>query len=76
VPVAFREIIMSMGQQFLVIIEKDEDGYFVASVPHLKGCHTQARSLDEVNERIKEVILLCLEVYGEETEDLSVVFQS
>ncbi len=35
-----------------VIIEKDSDGYFVASVPSLKGCHTQAKSLDILMERI------------------------
>ena len=50
-----------MSQEFSVIIEKDADGYFVASVPSLKGCHTQAKSLDELMERIKEAIALCLE---------------
>ncbi len=51
-----------MSNEFTVIIEKDEDGYFVASVPQLRGCHTQVTSLDELTERIKEAILLCLEV--------------
>jgi len=46
-------------REFSVVIEKDEDGYYVGSVPGLKGCHTQAKSLDELMERIKEVILLC-----------------
>ncbi len=50
-----------MSQEFSVIIERDADGYFVASVPSLKGCHTQAKSLDELMERIKEAISLCLE---------------
>ena len=50
-----------MKKDFNVIIEKDADGYFVATVPALKGCHTQARSLDVLIERIKEVIDLCLE---------------
>ena len=45
-----------------VAIEKDEDGYFVASVPALHGCHTQAKSLDVLMTRIKEAIELCLEV--------------
>ena len=35
-----------MSREFSVVIEKDEDGYFVASVPTLRGCHTQAKSLD------------------------------
>ena len=49
-------------REFSVIIEKDEDGYFVASVPVLRGCHTQAKSLDTLIIRIKEAISLCLEV--------------
>lgn len=51
-----------MKREFNVIIEHDEDGYFVASVPELKGCHTQAKSLDSLMERIREAIGLCLEV--------------
>lgn len=49
-------------QQFKVIIERDEDGYFVASVPALPGCYTQAKTLPELTKRIKEAISLCLEV--------------
>jgi predicted RNase H-like HicB family nuclease len=49
-----------MKTEFTVIIEKDPEGYLVASVPELKGCHTQARSFDQLNERIKEAIELCL----------------
>ena len=49
-------------REFSVIIERDEDGYFVASVPALRGCHTQAKSLDTLMERIKEAIELCLEL--------------
>ncbi|MFN3981392.1 MAG: type II toxin-antitoxin system HicB family antitoxin [Caldilinea sp.] len=51
-----------MTLEFSVIIEKDEDGYFVASVPALRGCHTQARSLDVLMKRVREAIDLCLEV--------------
>lgn len=47
---------------FTVIIEKDEDGYFVGYVPSIKGCHTQGRTLDELMKNIKEAIQLCLEV--------------
>ena len=50
-----------MTKSFNVIIERDEDGYFVATVPGLRGCHTQAKSLDKLLERTKEVIELCLE---------------
>ena len=51
-----------MARQFDVVVEQDEGGYYVASVPALPGCHTQARSLDELTERIREAIALCLEV--------------
>ena len=51
-----------MALEFSVVIEKDEDGFYVASVPALRGCHTQARSLDVLMERIREAIELCLEV--------------
>lgn len=50
-----------MTREFNVVIEKDADGYFVASVPSLRGCHTQAKSLDVLMKRIKEAIELCLE---------------
>jgi predicted RNase H-like HicB family nuclease len=53
-----------MWKEFTVIIERDEEGFFVGTVPSLKGCHTQARSLDELMERTKEAIQLCLEVEG------------
>ncbi len=51
-----------MKKEFNIIIEQDEDGFFVASVPELRGCHTQAKSLDVLMKRIKEAIELCLEV--------------
>ena len=50
-----------MKRDFTVIIERDADGWYVADVPELPGCHTQAKSLDELNERVREVIALCLE---------------
>lgn len=49
-------------REFSVIVERDEDGYYVASVPELPGCHTQARSLDKLIERVRAAIELCLEV--------------
>jgi predicted RNase H-like HicB family nuclease len=50
-----------MRREFTVIVERDEDGYYVASVPALAGCHTQARSLDELVARVQEAIAECLE---------------
>ncbi len=49
-------------REFDVVIERDEDGYYVASVPALRGCHTQARSLDALMKRVREAIALCLEI--------------
>ena len=51
-----------MQTEFNVLIERDPDGYYVASVPSLHGCHTQAKSMKVVMERIREAIALCLEV--------------
>ncbi|MGI0001745.1 MAG: type II toxin-antitoxin system HicB family antitoxin [Nitrososphaeraceae archaeon] len=47
--------------QFKVLIEQDEDGLYVASVPELPGCYTQGKTLEQARERIKEVIALVLE---------------
>lgn len=49
-------------REFSVIVERDEDGCYVASIPELLGCHTQARSLDKLMERVREAIELCMEV--------------
>jgi len=62
-----------MTKVFSVIIERDSEGYFVASVPELHGCHTQAKSLDTLMERIKEAIELCLEVQGKSEENLEFI---
>jgi predicted RNase H-like HicB family nuclease len=51
-----------MKKEFNIVIEQDEDGYYIASVPELPGCHTQAKSLDELNKRVIEAIELYLEV--------------
>ncbi|RCV63428.1 putative nuclease of the RNAse H fold, HicB family [Methanophagales archaeon] len=51
-----------MKREFTIVIEQDEDGLYVASVPELEGCHTQAKTLDELRERVNEAILLYLEV--------------
>ncbi len=47
--------------KFKVLVEKDEYGYYVADVPELQGCHTQAKNERELMKRVKEVIALCLE---------------
>ena len=62
-----------MARGFDVVIERDEEGFYVASVPELYGCHTQAQSLDVLMERIREAIELCLEVQGEPATKLEFV---
>lgn len=52
---------MKSKREFTVVIERDEDGFFVASVPELRGCYTQAKNLDTLMKRVREVIELCLE---------------
>jgi predicted RNase H-like HicB family nuclease len=62
-----------MSRDFNVVIERDSEGNYVASVPTLRGCHTQATSLDELIERIREAIELCLEVEGQNPDALDFV---
>jgi len=54
-------------REFYVIIERDEDGYYVGEVPQLKACYSQGETIDELMTNIKEVIELCLET---ESDDL------
>ncbi len=62
-----------MSREFSVIVERDEEGYYVASIPALPGCHTQARSLDELMDRVREAIALYLEIKAEEADELEFV---
>jgi predicted RNase H-like HicB family nuclease len=62
-----------MRSEYSVIIEQDSDGTYVASVPGLKGCHTQGRSLDQVMDRIREAIELCIEEQDGDIENLDFV---
>ncbi|MGB0389749.1 MAG: type II toxin-antitoxin system HicB family antitoxin, partial [Ardenticatenaceae bacterium] len=55
-----------MKREFNVVIQRDTEGYYVGSVPALPGCHTQAKSLDQLMERVTEAIELYLEVEREE----------
>ena len=62
-----------MKRDFNVLVERDNEGYYVASVPSLPGCHTQAKSPDELMERIREAIELFLEVEGGNSEPLDFI---
>lgn len=60
-------------REFTVIIERDEEGYFVAEVPELPGCHTQAKSLDTLMNRVKEAIGLYLDEKNEKSPKMQLV---
>lgn len=65
---------MKAGKEFTIVIEQDEDGVYVASVPELEGCHTQAKTLDELMKRIKEAIQLYLEADSEIAREVPLDF--
>ena len=52
---------MNMKHNFTVLIEQGEDGAYIATVPALKSCYTQADTISELLEKIREVIELCIE---------------
>ena len=60
---------MKKKKEFHVFIEKYSDGYFVASIPSLPGCHTQAKTVKTLMKRIQEAAELCLEVQGKNIEN-------
>ena len=59
--------------EFTVLIEKDEDGWQVATVPEIQGCHTQGKTISQVLERIKEAIEVCLEAEGEDIKPMKFI---
>jgi predicted RNase H-like HicB family nuclease len=64
---------MKAQRKFTVLIERDEDGFYVATVPALTGCHTQAKTLDTLMKRIREAIELCLEDDSAESQAMELV---
>jgi len=59
---------------FTVVIEKDEEGWYIADVPELPSCHTQGKTKKEVMKNIKEAIELCLEVMTAKKEKIKTNF--
>ncbi len=58
---------MTANKEFLVVIERDEDGMYIGEVPQLQACYSQGQTLDELIENIREVVELCLEEKQEES---------
>ena len=52
-----------MNYTYAVVIEQDEDGMYIAKVPDIAGCHTQAKTIPELMTRITEAIQLCVAEY-------------
>ena len=64
---------MKPQRKFTVVIERDEEGFYVATVPGLPGCHTQAKTLDSLMKRVREVIELCLQSNHRDSSALELV---
>ena len=64
---------MRNQRKFTVVIERDEEGYYVGTVPTLRGCHTQAKTLDTLMKRMREAVELCLESEGGASRALELV---
>lgn len=62
-----------MTREFHVVVERDAEGCFVGSVPSIPGCHTQARSLDDLMARVREAIALNLEPVGDDLDGLEFI---
>lgn len=56
--------VLRKKNQFPIIIEKDEDGYYTVECPIFDGCYSQGDSIDEALKNIEEVIAMCLEEKG------------
>ncbi len=56
--------------KFPVIIEKDEDGFFVADCPDLQGCHSQGETIEEAITNIRDAIKLNLKILKAEKQDI------
>ena len=54
-----------MSREFFVVVERDEDGFYVGEVPQLRACYSQGRTIDELLANMKEVIELALEEQGD-----------
>jgi len=67
---SIRERTVKNQRAFTVLIERDEEGYYVATVPSLRGCHTQAKTLDTLMKRTREAIALCLASDGTRSLEL------
>lgn len=64
------KLIKTKTYNFPVIIEKDEDGFFVADCPDLQGCHAQGKTLEKAITNIRDVIKLNLKILKEDKQEI------
>jgi len=64
---------MKQDRKFTVVIERDEEGYYVATVPTRRGCHTQAKTLDTLMKRVREAIEVCLDSADNQSGSLELI---
>lgn len=65
-----------MSKKYTFIIEKDvESGKYIGSVPCIKGAHTYADSLDELKQKLTEVLTLCLQEMPQEEKAIIPEFE-
>ena len=62
-----------MTREFIIVIERDSEGFYVASVPALPGCHTQAKTREDLDVRIREAIAVCIEERGRDVPALELI---
>lgn len=66
----FMKKIKTKTYNFPVIIEKDEEGFFVADCPEIQGCHTQGKTLEESITNIRDAIKLNLRISKEDRQEI------
>ncbi|MGA2743725.1 MAG: type II toxin-antitoxin system HicB family antitoxin [Candidatus Sulfotelmatobacter sp.] len=64
---------MRNQRKFTMVIERDEDGFYVGTVPTLRGCHTQAKTLDALMKRMRQAVEVCLESESGKERSLELV---
>ena len=62
--------------KFIITLDRDEDGAWVAECPSIPGCVSQGETRQEAEDNIKEAIVACLEVRAERGKPLTVETRS
>ncbi|MCF6331666.1 MAG: type II toxin-antitoxin system HicB family antitoxin [Draconibacterium sp.] len=52
-----------------IIVEQDEDDFYIVSCPVFKGCHSYGKTIEEALDNIQEVIQMCVDEEKEKTSE-------